>query len=103
MVKRMISEKILNKIKCSLCNYCHIVDEPILLECGSNGCLNCIKESSDNQTIQCFCCDREYNRNELLEKPINEKIKNIIKFFLDDLLQDVHRSIFLTKENLNGK
>ena len=98
----MIPEKTLSKIKCCVSNNSHVVDEPVILNCGSNACVNCIKESN-NETILCLCCDKEYYRNELLEKPQNKNINNTIQFFLTDLLQDIHRSIYLIRENLNRK
>jgi hypothetical protein len=83
----VISNDLLNQIKCCLSTDGHIVIEPVVLNCGGNACKECVKSSLNNIPIDCFSCSRKHDRNELLKAPANKFASIFIKSSLHDLFE----------------
>jgi hypothetical protein len=49
----MIAENVINALKCSLSPHGHLLDDPVLLQCGHNACRRCVLEI-DSATFRCL-------------------------------------------------
>ena len=97
-----IPEDLLHQMKCCLNNDDHIVNEPILLTCGSNACQKCIQESK-NEILPCFGCNQNHRKKDYSNATINKIVQILINSFLSDLLSDLNRKIKNINEDLKGK
>jgi hypothetical protein len=96
-----IPENILNKIKCSLNNDGHIVNEPILLDCGANACKKCIFDST-NTTLRCYSCNGSHEKNDLLKASINKLAESVIHVYSNDLIHYLNESLESSVACLKG-
>jgi hypothetical protein len=87
-----IPEIYLNQIKCCLNNDGHIVNEPILLNCGANACKKCVIDSTDD-ILRCFNCNYSHDKNDLLNAPINKLAESVIHVHSNDLVQYLNESL----------
>ncbi len=75
----VISDALLNQIKCCLSTDGHIVIEPVVLKCGGNACRECANPNTFS--IDCFSCSHKHEKTELLNAPVN-KFAILIKWTL---------------------
>ena len=89
----VISDALLNQIKCCLSTDGHIVIEPVVLKCGGNACRECANSSpntfsfSNSFSIDCFSCSHKHEKTELLNAPANKFASIFIKSSLHDLFE----------------
>ena len=94
-----IPEDILKQMKCCLSDDGHIVNEPVVLKCGSNACKKC---ASDLISVKCFGCNDTHEKKELMNAPINKIVNSFINLFLEDLFLDLKNKLKSTAELLKG-
>jgi hypothetical protein len=96
-----VPEILLNQIKCCLNNDGHILNEPILLNCGANACKQCVFDSTD-LILRCLSCNSSHEKNDLLNEPINKIVESVIKLFSNDLIKYLNESLESSVACLKG-
>ncbi len=94
----VISDALLNQIKCCLSTDGHIVIEPVVLKCGGNACRECANSSPND----CFSCNHKHEKTELLNAPANKFASIFIKSSLHDLFEYIEVKLDSTKSLLTG-
>jgi hypothetical protein len=98
----VISDALLNQIKCCLSTDGHIVIEPVVLKCGGNACRECANSSPNTFSIDCFSCSHKHERTELLNAPANKFASIFIKSSLHDLFEYIEVKLDSTYSLLTG-
>ncbi len=97
-----IPEEVLNGMKCCFFNDGHIAIEPILVNCGSIGCKQCLLRS-DIEEIDCYSCKGKHKTEDLINTPVIKPNQNLIKFYVSDLFEYVKENLDKTASSLEGK
>ena len=90
-----IPDYVLRQIECCLNeNENHILVDPVLLKCGGNACKECVTGS-----IKCQNCNGRHLKGDFTE---NKSTESIIRFFMNDLRDNLDKDIRCIKDLLNG-
>ena len=103
MVTFLIPEDLYKSMKCCLSIDNHIVNEPLLLNCGCNACRKCIHDNI-SPYVKCLKCNTIHELESLENLPSNFHIEELIRnVYLKDLNCCFDEKIRKLSEELEGK
>ena len=97
-----IPDDILKQITCCLKTDNHIVNEPILVECGSNACKKCVSECCE-MTLYCYSCNNRHDKKKLDNSTVNKIAESEICLYNDNLSVQLNKNLASIEENFQSK